>query len=138
MQVLPKDPSAVRTCPGGTMSVKAGAISQNDCTQPSILQPFLFDACSIAPGGSGALDGLAVTAAVSSLSTGTLFFATATALYRVLLQATTLQTLAGVEGVSAAGNADNGIGTSVHFTGITAIGIDFDAPAHVLKALFGF
>jgi hypothetical protein len=128
MQTTAQDPSAVRACPGGSMSVRAGAISQSDCTQSSILQPFRFDACSIAPGGSGALNGLVVTSAVTSLSTGTLFFATSTVVYRVLLQATTLQILAGEEGVSGAGNADNGVGTSVHFTSITAIGVDFDAP----------
>jgi ribonuclease PH len=100
MQTTPQDPLAVRSCPGGSMSVRSGAISESDCTQPSILQPFFFDSCSIAPGGNGALNGLVVTSAVTSLSTGTLFFSTGTALYRVLLQTTTLQNLAGVEGVS--------------------------------------
>lgn len=128
MQTTPQDPLAVRSCPGGSMSVRSGAISESDCTQPSILQPFFFDSCSIAPGGNGALNGLVVTSAVTSLSTGTLFFSTGTALYRVLLQTTTLQNLAGVEGVSGAGNANNGIGSNVRFTSITAIGVDFDSP----------
>jgi len=86
MQVSASDPTAVRVCPGGTMSAKGGAISPSDCSMPSILQPFIFDACSVAPGGSGAMHGLQVTASVTSLSTGTLFFSTATAVYRVLLQ----------------------------------------------------
>jgi len=126
MQVSLSDPTAVRACPGGSMSAKPGAISQSDCAVPSILQPYLFNTCSIAPGGSGALNGLTVTSAVSSLSTGTLFFTTSTALYRVLLQATSLQNLAGVEGVT--GSVANGVGTAVRFTSLTAIGIDYDAP----------
>ena len=87
MQISSSDPTAVRACPGGTMSSKSGAISATDCSVASILQPYVFDACSIAPGGSGAMNGLAVTASVTSLSSGTLFFTTATALYRVFLQA---------------------------------------------------
>ena len=128
MQVSTSDPSAVRTCPGGTMSSKSGAISVTDCSLPSILQPFVFDACSIAPGGSGAMNGLSITASVSSLSTGTLFFSTATAVYRVFLQETTLQILAGLEGSSAHGAALNAVGSAALFTSITAIGVDYDAP----------
>ena len=126
MQTTLGDTAAVRACPSGSMSVKAGAISQSDCSMASLLQPYVFNTCSIAPGGSGALGGLSVSAAVTSLSTGTLFFTTATALYRVLLQQTTLQVLAGVEGVS--GSAADGVGTDAHFSALSAIGVDYDAP----------
>jgi hypothetical protein len=47
---------------------------------------------SMSPGATAALNGLAITAAVISLSTGTPLFSTGTAVYRVLV--TTLQTLA--------------------------------------------
>ena len=111
------------------MSAKNGAISPSDCSVASILQPFVFDACSVAPGGSGAMDGLQVTASTASLSSGTLFFTTATAVYRVLLQVCyALQ-------VSVASPADMGeqaitldmLANSV-FTSIGAIAVDYDAP----------
>ena len=128
MQVSETDPTAIRVCPGGTMSPNTGAISASDCTMSSVLQPYTFDACSIAPEGSGAMTGLHVTSSVSSLSTDTLYFTTSTAVYRVFLQETTLQTLAGVEGTSANGQATNAVGSAALFTSLTAIGVDYDAP----------
>ena len=74
-----------------------------------VLQPYTFDACSIAPEGSGAITGLHVTSSVSPLSTDTLYFTTSTAVYRAFLQETNLQTLEGVEGTSDNGQAASSI-----------------------------
>ena len=132
MQIVQSDSSAVRACPGGTMSSQVGAISANDCSVSSVLLPYLFDACSIAPGGSGAMNGLRVTSSVASLSTDTLLFTTSTAVYRVFLQETTLEAIAGSEGTSANGAAANAVGASALFTSLSAIGVDYDAPEATL------
>lgn len=130
MQIAANDPSAIRICPQGKMSKKQGAITSNDCTEVSLLQDYKFSNCNVANGDTQVLDPKVVTSSVTSKSTGTLYFTTATAIYRVYLQksVSTLDQLAGVEGTAATGgDVSNGVGSAVKFTSLTAIGVDYDA-----------
>ena len=65
MQIAANDPSAIRICPGGTMSKLKGAISQNDCTEASLLQNYKFNNCKVAEGDTQVLDPLTVTSSVT-------------------------------------------------------------------------
>lgn len=128
MQISANDASAIRICPGGTMSKQKGAISQNDCTEVSLLQDYKFNNCKLADGDTQVLDPLTVTSSVTSKSTGTLYFTTATAIYRVFLLKTTssLELLAG-DATTAATNGDVSNGLNVRFTSLNAIAVDYDA-----------
>lgn len=128
MQISAGDSSAVRVCPDGKMSKQKGAISPSDCTELSLLQPYMFNNCKVADGGTQVLDPLTITSSVTSKSTGTLYFTTATAIYRVFLlkSTSTLEILAGTEGVAAT-NGDVSDGLNVKFTSLTAIAVDYDA-----------
>jgi len=120
------DGEGIRACPLGSMSPAAGALDLSDCTVSSLLQPFAFETCSIAPGGIGALAGLPVTAMTTSLSTNTVFVTTATAVYRLFLETTSLELIAGQEGT--VGVRDNAIGADARFASISAIAVDLDGP----------
>ena len=129
MQILEADPLAVRVCSGSKLSEAKGAISQSDCSKESLLRPYVFNNCKIAEGDTQVLDDLDITASVTSKSTGTLYFTTATAVYRVMLMATsTKETLAGVQGEAALnGDVLNAVGVNAKFTSLTAIAVDYDA-----------
>ena len=122
------DVDSIRTCPSGTRSPTTGATDLTDCTVAALLEPFTFNACSIAPpgvgGGLDGMSGLEITAMTTSYSTNTVFFTTATAVYRLFLETNTRELLAGVEGT--AGSNANAIGTLAFFTALTAIGVDLD------------
>ena len=128
MQISTIDAGAVRVCPGGKMSKTKGAISQSDCTEASLLQDYKFNNCKVAQGDNQVLDPLVVTSSVTSKSTGTLYFTTATAVYRVFLLNTvsTLGIIAGDASVAAV-NGDVSNGINVKFTQLTAIAVDYDA-----------
>ena len=117
---------AVQACPDGSMSVSPGAITASDCTVASALVPFDFEQCSITPGrGITLLDGLSIRAMAASSDAKTIFFATATAVYRMYLQTNTVELLVGEEGVG--GPVISSVsGAAARFTDITALGVDLD------------
>lgn len=116
---------AVQVCPDGSMSVSPGAITASDCTVASALVPFNFEQCGITPGDTTLLDGLKIESMAASSDAKTLFFATATAVYRMYLQSNTVELLAGTEGVG--GPALSSVsGAEARFAGITALGVDLD------------
>ena len=128
ISVSEHDVGAIQACPLGSMSPSVGAIAATDCTVPSSLVPFDFAQCDIAPGGApSALEGLSIRAMTASSDAKTIFFATATAVYRMYLQTNTLELLAGVEGASGAA-VSSAVGVNARFTDITAIGVDLDRP----------
>jgi hypothetical protein len=111
------------------MSTTTGAISASDCTLPSILKPYNFESCSLAPGGAGALLSLSATSMATSYSTNTVFFTTGTAVYRLFLvqssATNSLELIAGEEGTSSSAAVD-AVGTLARFSQLSAIGVDFD------------
>ena len=123
----PADVNSIRACPAGSMSARTGALAIVDCELGSMLEPFVFSACGIAPGGVGALDQLVVTAMTTSRSTSTLFLTTATVVYRLFLDKTVIEVLAGEEGSTGAPTT-NAIGVLARFTSLTAIAVDLDGP----------
>jgi hypothetical protein len=128
ISVSESDVGEVQVCPLGSTSVSVGAIQAADCTEASGLVPFDFAQCSITPGGDAlALAGLSIKAMTASLDAKTIFFATATAVYRMYLQTNTLELLAGVEGASGA-VVGIAVGTEARFSDLTAIGVDLDRP----------
>ena len=118
--------ASVRACPLGSMSTAEGAMALADCVVPSLLLPYSFETCGVAPGGIGALAELTVTAMTTSLSTNTIFVTTATAVYRLFLDSTSIELLAGQEGTT--GSTANAIGVAARFTSISAIAVDLDGP----------
>lgn len=129
MQIVEADPSAVRICPAGKITTQRGGITASDCTRNSLLRPYVFDNCKIAEGETQVLDPLTVTSSVTSKSSGTLYFTTATAVYRVFLlrSTSTLEIVAGNEGIAAVNGAvTNAVGTDARFSDLTAIAVDFD------------
>lgn len=129
MQIVEGDPSAVRICPAGKITTQRGGITASDCTRNSLLRPYVFDNCKIAEGETQVLDPLTVTSSVTSKSSGTLYFTTATAVYRVLLlrSSSTLEIVAGNEGIAAVNGAvTNAVGMDARFSDLTAIAVDFD------------
>ena len=123
------DPTAVRACPDGSMSMTTGAIAASDCTSPSVLKPYNFESCSLATGGVGALGPLSVTSMATSYSTNTVLFTTGTAVYRLFLVQSSvtnsMELIAGEEGTSSSSAVD-AVGTLARFSQLSAIGVDFD------------
>lgn len=118
--------NSVQTCGmTGSMAAGAGAMSSSDCVVPALLEPYAFETCSIAPAASEVLSALSITAMTTSYSSKTVFFTTNTAVYRVLLESSTVELIAGVEGTTG---SSSGIGTQARFSALRAIGVDQDGP----------
>ena len=121
-------PGQVKACPAGTSTPGTGAMAASECSIPAPLQPFNFVQCAVTPGDVSALTALSVRAVTTSYDTNAVYFATATAVYRLYLQSNTLELLAGTEG-TAGSVVDGAVGTNARFTSITAIAVDLDQVA---------
>ena len=120
----------VRACPAGASTPAQGALSAADCTISTPLLPFNLAQCAVTPGDVSLLTSLPVSAVTTSFDTSTVYFATATAVYRLFLQTNTLERLAGTEGLAGPGVAagTSTTGALALFASITAIAVDLDAP----------
>ena len=117
----------VRACPGGFSASAPGAIAASDCVISSSLLPYHFAECGITPNDQPVLDGLQITSMTTSLDASTIYFTTATAVYRVYLQTNMLELLAGSEGTaSTPTGSTNAIGGNARFSQLTAIAVDQD------------
>ena len=117
-------PGQIRACPAGTSTPSTGAVASSDCTAAPPLVPITFDKCAITHGDISALTSLNVVAIAASSDTSAIYFATATAVYRLFLQSNTLDHIAGVEGTTGA--PVNAVGSQARFTSITALAVDLD------------
>ena len=122
--VYANTPGQIRACPAGTSTAATGALAASDCAVAAPLVPITFDTCAITHGDISALTNLNVVAIAASYDTNAIYFATATAVYRLYLQSNTLDHIAGVEGTTGA--PTNAVGSLARFTSITAIAVDLD------------
>jgi hypothetical protein len=123
----PGAPGQTRSCPAGMSTATTGALAANECTLATPLVPLTFAQCAITPGDVTALTALQVLAVTATRDTDAVYFATATAVYRLFLQSNSLELLAGGEGLSGSPLV-NAVGHAARFTSITAIAVDLDGP----------
>jgi hypothetical protein len=117
----------VRACPEGTTTAAVGALATSDCAVKGALLPFNLARCAPTPGDISALTALTVRAMATSASTRTVYFATATAVYRLHLPTSALELLAGAEGsIDTEGAAADAVGDAARFKSITALAVDLE------------
>lgn len=121
------DDEKVKTCPNGFRSENAGAVSIADCNVAGPVTLYPMSLCSIAPEASlpaeySSLDIQALAA--PKASDKSVFFATRTAVYRLMLETMKMQLLAGH--ATEAGQAV-GLYSDARFQQILSIGVDQQA-----------
>ena len=116
--------TAMQICPNGWRTAEVGGLTSTDCNVQGPVTVSTFSACVLSQSLPSAFSGLQITAvAAPKASSDSVFFATQTAVYRLVLTSMSLQFLAGSEG--APGNVQ-GLYSDARFTSISALGVDQD------------
>ena len=125
-------------CPNGQRSASPGAILASDCTQTNAPASSNYTLCSVSK--SAAANnyfnnlGASVTGMAASLDGQAIFFTTATAVHRLMIDTMVVAVVAGQEGTY--GNSVGAVAINSRFSDIHAIGVDLlnSKPQYVVVA----